>query len=116
MGSANSRLKIHRYCLRNLVDISILAIDRNVFLWLCVYLDPTLRNGKVSVHLIRYILWGLRGYHHIHVLRSLKSLHTLARVDKWRVNGIPRYFEDCRAYGVISRDQDPIWRRFSHRW
>src|SRR3954451_6408921 len=101
------KLKVHRYHFRQKVDISILEIRSQVFVWLCVYLDPVLRNGKVSVELIRFVLWDLGGVHHIHVLRSLKSLHGLAKSDNWIAEGRSRYFEECRAYRAASPHAKP---------
>lgn len=97
-------MKFHRFRLRAMVEVLIVEPSPNQFVWLSFYLDPRLRNGTLSLELIKYVLSKLNGIHHIHPLELAATFGRAARLFGWLNEGTSPYFEQCRAYRAYSKD------------
>jgi len=97
-------MKYHRFRLGAVFEVLIVAPRANEFVWLSFYLAPKLRNGTLSLEMIKYILSKLNGVHHIHPLRPVATFKRAARLLGWRNEGASPYFEQCRAYRARSKD------------
>lgn len=98
------RMKYHRFRLRAVMEVLIAEPRRGQFVWLTFYLYPRLRNGALSLELIKYVLSRLNGVHHIHPIRAVTTFRRAARLLGWRSEGSSPYFEECHAYRARSKN------------
>jgi hypothetical protein len=97
------RLRLHCFLLADDVNIVLLEPREREFVWLSFYLSERLRNGFVSLELIKYVLGVLKGLHHVHPLREAETFQRAARQLRWRSDGQSKFFVGCNAYIAQSR-------------
>lgn len=97
MGKKIINLKYHRYRLNNWIIAIIVQPNKNEYVWLSFYVHKCLRNGCVSLEIIKYILYKLKGIHHIHWLPELTTFRKLSRDLNWETKHSSPFFDNCYA-------------------
>ncbi len=90
--------RYHRFIWRDLVDITVIEPKQRHFVWLSFYVNKRLRNAHLAHELIVFVVEKLKGTHHIHPPRQLKTFHQAARKWGWRKAGTSPFFDDCIAF------------------
>ena len=95
----------HRFAWKKDILVIIAEPRPKTFFWLCIFLTPDLRNGKLSKEIVKYILFELRGKHHIYWLRTIKTFNQLSIELGWVDHKYPKFFLNCRQATARSLKQ-----------
>lgn len=107
MSSNNQKMIYHRISKPQWVNVIICEPIPGEYVWMSMYLKPSLRNGRVSRELTHYILHLLPGNHHIHFFPEIRTLRRLAREDGWQYQGLSTFYRGCLAFQTQSRQAPP---------
>ena len=101
MGKSK-KLKFHIFEIKNIATLIVVEPKSKVYVWIYLFLEKPLRNGATSTELTKYVLYYLKGVHHIHWLSNLKSFQFLSKELKWKTKSKSDFFEDCKYSQTIS--------------
>jgi hypothetical protein len=107
MGTNQGALKYHRFTYRDKLSIIVAEYPAHNYVWLSFFLVPSLRNGRVADQLTRYVIYVLKGTHHIHFFPHLATFRRLARELNWVPDGLSVIFNNCVAYHTSSPSRPP---------
>jgi hypothetical protein len=114
MGKSK-KLKYHIFSYSDYIVLVLVEPKNNNFIWIYFYLEPELRNSILSTQFVLYVIYRLKGIHHIHWQRRLKTFKTLVLRYNWITRYKSTIFQDCN-YSVCSELQDcPILYRMFNR-
>jgi hypothetical protein len=89
-------LKFHTFKIKNLATLILVEPRKNEFVWVYLYVTKKLRNGTISTELTKYVLFYLKGIHHIHWYKYLKSFRILSQKLKWKTKSKSKLFLSCK--------------------
>ncbi|TQV71413.1 hypothetical protein FLL45_19855 [Aliikangiella marina] len=97
MGKAGVVEVFHRFDFRSDIVVDIYEPIIGEYVWLSMYLGAPFRNGALSKDLVKYLLFELKGKHHIHWFKCLNSFKELSKELEWKTKGSSPFFEECMA-------------------
>lgn len=94
------KLIFHQFKLNEIALLLIAEPKSKEYIWLLMDINPNLRNGYLSTELTKFALYTLKGKHHIHWIKDLKSFKKMSKEFSW-VTKRSNLFENCK-YSITS--------------
>jgi len=107
MGEKSVKSRYHTFSYTKFIDIVVVEVIKNRFVWLSFFLDNRLRNKQISKEIVKYVLYKLRGEHHIHWFPEVLTFSHLSKELKWVSEGRSEIFKDCKATRTYSINRPP---------
>lgn len=88
-------MKFHKFNLKELISVILVEPEKEHYYWLSFHIDPDLRNRKISKEIIKYVLFSLKGTHHIHWSIGISTFKKSSKELGWKSKGLSDIFEGC---------------------
>ena len=106
----NYLLRFHCFRIKHIATLIIAEPKQNEYVWVYLYIEKSWRNGDLSTELTKYVLYFLKGNHHIHWLSTLKTFKKLSKQFKWRTYPESLLFDDCKySFTKSSKLPSPMY-------